>query len=80
MEATERAWVGGPLRRVGTGNGVPSRYICERCLQLAKTGVRLSAFEPGVGQFWLCASCEAGTVRKTRPTMQGRPFLRKVAG
>jgi hypothetical protein len=65
-EQTERAWAGGPLRRVGTGNGTPSRYICERCGELAVTGVRLD------GGSWICASCERGLER--RPRKQGHTF------
>lgn len=69
IENTERAWLGGPLRRVGTGQGKPSRYICERCDKLAHTGVRKSE---GV---WICASCERGLVRV--PRKQGDPFRKK---
>lgn len=75
MENTERAWQGGPLRRVGTGNGKPSRYTCDCCLQPAKTGVRLDV---SIGK-WRCASCERGLVRQTAPTQQVRGFLRQEA-
>ena len=60
-EQLERAWQGGPLRRVGTGNGSPSRYHCDECKQSAHTGVRLDARR---GK-WRCASCETGRARKT---------------
>lgn len=67
----ERAWAGGPLRRVGTGLGSPSKYWCEVCLQPAHTGVRQTA---GV---WQCASCERGLER--RPRKQGAPFGKPLA-
>ena len=74
MENTERAWATGPFRRVGTGHGTPSKYICDKCLDLAITGVRLEA-ETGK---WLCASCEMGKVRKTRSAQPRTGFLRFV--
>ena len=71
-ETTERAWEGGPLRRVGTGMGRPSKYICEQCGELAITGVRL------VGGAWVCASCERGLERRPRKQIGvfGRPFTK----
>lgn len=58
----ERAWSGGPLRRVGTGHGTPSRYVCEACGECAHTGVRLKR------GLWQCASCEAGHTRQPSST------------
>lgn len=30
----EAAWEGGPLRKVGTGNGKPDKYVCASCKQV----------------------------------------------
>lgn len=56
---TERAWSGGPLRRVGTGNGSPSRYVCEDC-QDTNSGVY---FVPQT-QRWLCGGCKSQEWRR----------------
>ncbi len=62
---TERAWEGGPLRRVGTGHGSPSKYVCDDC-QHSVAGVyyvKQAYTQAGIGFKWLCAACKA----KQRP-------------
>jgi hypothetical protein len=51
-----RSWQGGPLRPNKSMYELWA-YICDRCRQSARTGVRLRDSE------WLCASCERGHVR-----------------
>lgn len=65
----ERAWPNGPLRKIGTGHGQPSKYVCERCHLSALSGVRRK------DGHWLCGSCEEGVERRPRHV-----DLEKLAG
>lgn len=50
----ERAWQGGPLRKVGTGNGSPSKYVCEAC---ERSSMGVYHTKQGL---WLCQACKNG--------------------
>lgn len=55
---TERAWPGGPLRRQGSGSGLPSKYVCERCQRSAQ-----GVMSPKAGESkreWACQECRKG--------------------
>jgi hypothetical protein len=73
VEVTERSWTGGPLRVVGSGNGKPSKYVCDGCLQRAH-GVRLDPPK----EKWLCYSCEQGKARQTPRISPALGFLQPV--
>jgi len=51
----ERAWVGGPLRKVGSGNGSPSKYVCGVC-QRSSVGVYRLETNPQTRE-WACYGC-----------------------
>src|SRR5439155_18678937 len=58
---TESAWHGGPLRKVGSGQGNPTKYICKMCRKSC-SGV----YEPK----WVCGTC------RNRPnSVEDTPFL-----
>jgi hypothetical protein len=57
----EEAWLGGPWRRKGTGDGKPSAYVCARCRKLCKGVYRLPSGE------WVDAEC-----RDTLPRVLAR--------
>lgn len=54
----ERAWTGGPLRKVGSGNGTPSRFVCEMC---KRSSVGVYLVKPDVQRpesaLWTCLGC-----------------------
>lgn len=52
---TERAWKGGPLRKVGSGVGKPSKYVCGGCKRSA-VGVYLVEPYPQARE-WVCNGC-----------------------
>jgi len=54
-----RSWEGGPLRPNKSMYELWA-YICDRCRQPARTGVRLWGSE------WLCVSCERGHTRTVK--------------
>jgi len=68
--ATEEAWPNGPLRRIGTGKGSPSIYVCRGCLK-AVGGV----YSPD----WTCDVCRSrlklvhgnAAIRPKRSSSQG---------
>ena len=49
---TERAWSGGPLRKVGTGNGSASKFVCEGCRKPA-----VGVYRTRLG--WVCQGCKS---------------------
>jgi hypothetical protein len=56
---TERAWLGGPLRVVGSGDGKASRYVCEVCRRSA-AGVYRVKRDAQAQDEWVCAGCQSG--------------------
>ncbi len=57
----EEAWAGGPLRKVGSGQGSPSKYVCGVCLKSC-SGV--------YGPKWVCGTC-----RNRSNSVEDTPFL-----
>jgi len=51
----ERAWSGGPLRKVGSGEGVPSKYVCDVCRRSSVGVYRLK--HDLLKQEWACYGC-----------------------
>lgn len=62
-----RSWDGGPLRPNKSMYDLWA-YICDRCRQSARSGVRLK------GSGWLCASCEMGRVRSDKQPVSRLKF------
>jgi hypothetical protein len=53
---TERAWLGGPLRRTGSSHGLPSKYVCETCRR-SVVGVYRAKTIGSAAETWLCGGC-----------------------
>lgn len=60
---TERAWAGGPLRKIGSGNGKPSKYVCDRC-GLRAVGIYRSIILGTQAETWVCAACRSTLMPK----------------
>jgi hypothetical protein len=57
----ERAWAGGPLRRIGSGNGLPSKYVCEVCRR-SVIGVFFVKPRQNNQEHWVCEVCKPSKV------------------
>jgi hypothetical protein len=53
---TERAWPGGPLRKIGSSAGRPAKYVCELC-QTSVVGLYRLAVRVQTQETWACAAC-----------------------
>ncbi len=63
----EEAWPGGPMRKVGSGNGKPSKYVCGQCRHRAQGLYRLKR-SSSQAEEWLCSECKRATLpHGTRP-------------
>jgi hypothetical protein len=71
MSKTEPAWPGGPMRRLGTGSGLATVYVCSQCLTSVGGVYRAKRLENGPGA-WLCAAC------RTQKTFD-EPMFEEVA-
>ena len=59
-----RSWLGGPLIQCHLPiEDARVKYVCDVCERPALTGVRIAKSGAHMGK-WLCASCEAGRMRK----------------
>jgi hypothetical protein len=56
---TERAWAGGPLRKVGAKSGHPSRYVCDGCQKPVNGIYFVKAWPP--------SNCDRGLKRGSSP-------------
>lgn len=71
----KRSWKGGPLIQCHRPMWDSSlMYVCDKCLQVARTGVRAKMDGPDRGK-WLCASCETGKARRTQSGKQATGIL-----
>jgi hypothetical protein len=59
----ERAWPGGPLRRIGSGNGAPSKFVCGVCRR-SVAGLYFVEARRGAQERWLCEGCRAAATVK----------------
>lgn len=61
----EEAWSGGPLRKVGTGKGAPTKYVCDACESVVGGVYPCRAEDThlkrraGRQQPWFCAGCRS---------------------
>lgn len=74
---TEQAWPDGPLRKVGSGQGKPSKYVCGAC---KRTSVGLYLVKQGVhAQRWVCQGCRQPS-KPTKKAARRKAPLTKVQG
>jgi hypothetical protein len=59
----ERAWPSGPLRRIGTGNGSPSTYVCGDCRR-SVAGLYFVEARRGTQERWVCEGCRAAATEE----------------
>jgi hypothetical protein len=62
----ERAWLGGPFRKVGSGCGKPSKFVCGIC-QKSTVGVYLCeapSKQPETA-LWACSGCAKTRTKAT---------------
>lgn len=65
----ELAWPDGPLRKIGSGRGKPSKYVCSQCMTQAQ-GVYHVNVGSSSAKVWVCASCRSEMTTK-QPQPEG---------
>ena len=52
----ERSWPGGPLRKIGTGHGTSSKYVCGVCRR-SVVGIHRLEARGAAQETWVCEGC-----------------------
>lgn len=60
---TEQSWPKGPLRKLGSGSGKPSKFVCGRC-QMPVPGVYLVKRGFTEAETWVCGTCRSALTPK----------------
>lgn len=58
MANSELAWPNGPSRVAGSGNGAPTRYVCQVCKETV-SGVYRVQHELRGPSVWVCGGCRS---------------------